>query len=217
MTGPTLLREPGSDVKSRVISIGVSIWRWIFKRYFTPTAFARFDRDHEIDDIIAWLFWEYPEALAILDQKWPELETKITKTNVLNLLIGQPKVDFEKFIADELWWKDSDAYKMFEVFLKRIEDFEQEDKERVLKSIEDWDQVSKNDYLFLLELIARKRIKWIREFQKIYKFMRDTQFEERLIMASLKSMENVHYRIGLIWLIKERWSKKAKKALPWFK
>lgn len=215
MTKATVLRNPSRTVKSQVISLGVSIGRGIFQKYFTPTAFKKFDGDHKIDDIIEALFWEYPQALDVLEQKWPELESKLNQQNVTNILLWKSRVNFEDFIAQELGWTESEAYTMFQVFLKRMQQHENEEKERVFGIIESWDQLSEDDYMFVLELFAYDRCSFS-EFQKLYKFIRNTQFEGHLIIASLGMMKNEKYKKWLAQLVQNKWSNQEKTALSWF-
>jgi len=211
---PTILRQP-TDIKGDAISISVSIWRWIFRHYFSPTAFKLFDSDHQIDEILEAKFRENPSVIALLEEKWHQLQAKITKRNSDAILLWEPRVDLEGFISEELWWSESDAYKVFQVFFDRMQWFEKEEKERIFQSIEREDKLSEDDYLFILELFAFERCNF-QEFRKLLKFIRSTQYAWHLIIASLKSMRNQGFKESLIELVEEKWTDAHRADLSWF-
>jgi len=213
MLKPTKLQEP-VNLKSKSISIAVSIWRGIFQKYFPPSVFKKFDRDYNLTKLIIELFDDEPQAVNILSQKWPELERAINKKNVLAVLQNKARVDFEWFITEELW-SDSPAFRVFQVFLERIEMYENEEKSKVFEAIDAEETLSEDDYLFILELFAYERCDFT-EFQKLYKFIRNTQYEWHLIIASLWIMKNKRYKDWLIRLVKNRWTSKEKEVLSWF-
>ena len=203
------------NIKSEAISIGVSIWRWIFQKYFTPTAFKIFDRDHKIDDILKVLFWENPQAIKLLAEEWTQLQTDITRRNTTAVLLWKPRVDFEAYIAEELWGQDSPAYDVFKIFLDRMEWFESQEKEKIFSKIKEDQKLDEDEYLFILELFAFERCDF-REFKKLYKFIRNTQYEWRLIIAWLKSMKNERFKRWLIQLIENQWTDEERERLLWF-
>lgn len=210
---PITLQEP-VNIKSEAISIAVSIGRGIFQKYFPPSVFKKFDSDYKLTQLIVELFENEPEAVKLLSQKWSELERKINKKNVLAVLQNKARVDFEWFIEGELW-RESSAFQVFQVFLERIETYENEQKVAIFEAIESEEVISEDDYMFILELCAYERCGFS-EFQKLYKFIRNTQYEGHLIIASLWSMKNRKYKMWFAKLVKDQWSVSEKEVLAWF-
>lgn len=164
MTNPVTLWVPASALKSDIISIGVSIGRWIFSRYFPPSVFEKFDKDYKLTEIIIELFSDKPEAIAVLEQQGPQLETEINKRNTRAILLGNSRVDFKWYIEERLW-KESPAFQVFQVLLERICKYEEDEKQRVLALIDNDTKLSEDDYLFIfgavLHMIAVSiRILW---------------------------------------------------------
>ena len=217
MVKPIVLQKP-VNIEWDAISIGVSIGRGIFQKYFSPTAFKKFDKDYKINDILAVLFEDNPQAISLLEQEWTNLQRKITKRNTQAILLWKPRVDFEAFIAEELWGEDSPAYSVFKVFLDRMEGFEQEAKNKIFEKIEEEELLSEDDYLFILELFAFNRFKKreYKNFQKLYRFMREKDFRAELIIASINSMQSEEYATWLKKLVKGKWSEVEKAVLSWF-
>lgn len=193
------------------ISICVNIGRGIFQKYFPPTVFHKFDSDHKLVELINELFESNPEVIRVLDQKWVELERKINKRNTLEILQWNPRVDFEGFITEQLW-EGTPTHKAFLVFLERIEEYEAAEKKKVFTSIDTEKQLSEEDYAFILELFAYERCSFS-EFQKLFKFIRNTQYEWAIIIASLWNMRNKRYKKGFMNLIEKKGSKEEKEAL----
>lgn len=211
-TPPVILSVPESVLKWDVISIAVSIGRGIFQKYFTPTAFRKFDRDYELTQLVIELFRDQPEAIQLLEEKWPDLEQKINKRNVVAILRWDARVDFKWFIREELGWEQSQAFQVFQLFLERMEKYEDEEKNKVLELIDEWRLLSEEDYTFILELFAYDRCQY-KDFQKFYKFIRNTQFEEHLIIASIRTMREQRFKEWFTKLIKEKWSPQAKEIV----
>ena len=201
--------------RSSLISILVDIGRGVFQNYFTPTAYRRFDRDHKIDDILALEFSGRWDVIALFEKTAPKLREEITKHNALLALKWKEKIDFETYIKQALW-EESSAWEVFKTLLDRMENFEQEEKQRVFEKMQQEQQLDDDDYRFLLELIIYKRCESLQEFTDVYKFIRNTQFNEVLIIANLSRITDTLHKQWFVNLINEKWSAEAKKVLSDF-
>ena len=84
-----------------------------------------------------------------------------------------------------------------------MEAYENQEKERVFRLIDAEIELSEQDYMFVLELFQYERCT-LREFQRLFKFIRNKQYIGHLILASLGSMKDKYYKEGLIRLIESR-------------